>query len=122
MSPVKRRILVIEDEKNIREFFDDFLKSEGHEPIVVNCAEEALSKSRDSKWDLVFLDLSLPRLNGWDVIRELKEIQPGIKIVITTGYPCDMLKEEGERCGVVDFLQKPFLLDDVSAVTSKHCL
>ena len=121
IRPEKKKILVVDDEEHICELFDDFLKEQGHEPVVVKSGEEALLKTRRIQWDLVFLDLTLPYLNGWDVMRRLREMQPNVKVIITTGYTYEEIKEKGERHGVTDYLQKPFLLDDVSAVIARHC-
>ena len=122
MNQVKRRILVVDDDENICELFNDFLKREGHEPTTVKDGADAFYHAQKSRWDLVFLDLSLPVLNGWDIIKRLREIQPGIKVVITTGLPCEEeIRKVGEEKGAIDFLQKPFLLNQITEVINKHC-
>ena len=121
MALVKKRILVIDDEENICELFNDFLKAEGHISTVATSPEDGLSAAYQKEWDLVFLDLSLPRMDGWDVLRGIQKMHPGIKVVITTGYPCEAIRKEALRFGIVDFLQKPFKTEDISALITKHC-
>jgi DNA-binding response OmpR family regulator len=123
VNKVKKKILVVDDDENICELFNDFLKREGHEPTTVRDGADALSLAQKSRWDLVFLDLSLPVLNGWDIIKSLRQIQPGIKVVITTGLPCEEeIRKVGENRGAIDFLQKPFLLNQITEIITRHCL
>jgi len=61
----------------------------------------------------VLLDLGLPKVTGFDVIQNLKEQNPAVRIVITTGYLGVDLKSELFRAGVKDCIHKPYLIDDV---------
>jgi len=73
----------------------------------------------------VLLDLGLPKINGIEVIAKLQEINPGVKIVITTGYLDADLKAQLFRTGVKEYVHKPYLIADIintlGAIVGQHC-
>lgn len=110
-SMSKGRILIIEDEKSIRSFTRKTLEEIGYEVIEAVDGIEAIEVYRreKGKLDLIILDLILPRLNGIDVFKKIKEMNPDQKIIISTGYG---LKEHIEELlgsdQIAAFLEKPY--------------
>jgi two-component system cell cycle sensor histidine kinase/response regulator CckA len=107
---ISGRILIVDDEKIIRDMAADALSMLGY--TVASCANghEAVSKFREQSgaFDLVFLDLTMPGMGGRECLRELRSINPRIKVIISSGHALDdeistLLKEDS-----VAFLQKPF--------------
>lgn len=104
----RRRILVVDDEKNIRLMLTQALASE--ETIVETAVngEEALEKIAQTSYDLVLLDLRLPGMNGLDVLREIRESHESLPVILLTAHGTVESAVEAMRVGAVNYLQKPF--------------
>jgi DNA-binding response OmpR family regulator len=105
---VSVRILVVEDEAGLREGLIDLLSGDGHEVTAVADGATAAATGIAETWDLVVLDLMLPRLNGMDVCRRLRGARPGMPILMLTarGSADDKVRGLGE--GADDYVTKPF--------------
>jgi DNA-binding response OmpR family regulator len=79
------RILVIDDERQVRDMLEEMLRSAGHVVVMASDGEEALEVQRQSRCDLVIADLFMPGRQGLDVIRELRERDPDLKILALSG-------------------------------------
>lgn len=108
-------ILIVDDEKNIREFLKESLSSLGYNVFEASNGNEALSiySSRQKEIDLVVLDLIMPVIGGEDTLRMLKEINPDVKVLILTGSdePISSISNFGKS---VDIVHKPIDLSDIS--------
>jgi len=102
---VKARILVVDDEPNIREVVDQYLRREGYETIVAADGEEALARSADA--DLVILDLMLPKLDGLEVCRQIRGARD-VPIIMLTAKSEEIDKLVGLGVGADDYVTKPF--------------
>ena len=104
----KKPILVVDDEKNIRLTMSQSLESlEIPIQTAVN-GEEALGKLRETEFGLVFLDLKMPGMDGMEVLRQIKEDWPKIRVIIITAHGTIETAVEAMKLGAVDFIQKPF--------------
>jgi nitrogen-specific signal transduction histidine kinase/ActR/RegA family two-component response regulator len=103
-------ILVIEDEPYLLETLCSLLHVQGYRVIPASDGYEAVEIYRDRHDDiaLVITDLGLPKLNGWDAFLRMKEINPNVRTIISTGYMDPKMKEEKTEPGIVDFIQKPY--------------
>ena len=104
----KKPILVVDDEKNIR-----LTMSQSLEPLEIPVqtavnGEEALQKLREDRFGLVFLDLKMPGMDGMEVLRQIKEDWPKIRVIIITAHGTIESAVEAMKLGAVDFIQKPF--------------
>lgn len=109
------RILVIEDEPRIRSFVARALVAEGY-AVDEGCdGAEGLERARGADYDLVVLDLLLPRLDGLDVLRSLHRSDPDLPVLILSARDDLATKLQGFGCGASDFLTKPFALDELLA-------
>jgi DNA-binding response OmpR family regulator len=109
------RILVIEDEARIQAFLARGLEAEGY---VVACAgdgEEGLALALAHAWDLVVLDLLLPRLGGLQVLRELHRERPSLPVVVLSARGDLQTKLRGFELGATDYVAKPFSIDELLA-------
>ena len=102
------RILVVEDEPTLREGLVDLLESEGHDVTDAADGEAAVRSGLDTDFDLVVLDLMLPRLDGWEVCRRLREVRPQMGILMLTARGDEADKVRGLRHGADDYVTKPF--------------
>jgi DNA-binding response OmpR family regulator len=109
------RILVIEDEARIQAFLTRGLEAEGYTVAAAGDGREGLDLAAGTQWDLVVLDLLLPRLNGLQVLRELHRTKPELPVVILSARSDVQTKLRGFELGATDYLAKPFSLDELLA-------
>ena len=109
------RVLVVEDEFHVRRLASHVLRSAGH---TVGEAEDgleavALFAGTPDDWDVVLLDLQLPRLSGLDVFRRMRALRPGVLVLLSSGNVHDGLDDAELREGVAGVLPKPYLPSDL---------
>lgn len=101
-------VLVVDDEKVMQDSCSRILVREGYTPTSVNSGEEAIEKFDCEPFDLVLLDLKMPGIGGIETLRRLKEMDPGITIMIMTGYPSIETAVKAIKLGAYDYITKPF--------------
>jgi DNA-binding response OmpR family regulator len=109
------RILVIEDEARIQSFLARGLEAEGYAVACAGDGEEGLALARSHAWDLVVLDLLLPRLGGLHVLRELHRERPSLPVVVLSARGDLQTKLRGFELGAKDYVAKPFSIDELLA-------
>ncbi len=102
------KILVVEDEAVLREGLVDLLRAAGHTVEAVADGESALERGSDPVVQLVLLDLMLPKLDGIEVCRHLREIRPELPILVLTARGSEDDKVTGLEAGADDYVTKPF--------------
>ena len=102
------RILIVEDEADIALVLSDDLTLEGHEVEVVADGVLAATRARDPRWDLIVLDVMLPRKDGFDVCRELRRGGVQTPIILLTAKTQEAEKVLGLELGADDYVTKPF--------------
>ncbi len=114
------RILVAEDEPRIQAFVSRALEAEGFATDGAENGERAIELARRGHYDLVVLDLLLPRVNGLSVLRELRHVDPELPVVILSARTDLPTKLRGFELGANDYVQKPFALDELLARIRAH--
>ena len=109
------RILVVEDEERIRAFLARAFEAEGFNVDVVEDGEQGLTRALGGSYEVVILDLLLPGRDGLDVLRELHSRRPELPVLILSARSDIATKLRGFELGAVDFLAKPFSLDELLA-------
>lgn len=102
------QVLVVDDEKVMREGCSRILLNEGYKVFTADCGEGAIEKFDREPFDLVLLDLKLPGMGGIETLRRLKEMEPGLTILIMTGYPSIESAVKAIKLGAYDYITKPF--------------
>ena len=110
-------VLVVDDEMPIREIFKDILTEEGHDVSLAESGEQALDMLREKPVDLVFTDLSMPGMNGWEVARQVRRMYPDTTIILTSGWGKDFNSKHLARHGVDYVLPKPVTFETLQEVT-----
>jgi DNA-binding NtrC family response regulator len=110
---VKYKILVCDDEKNVRVFLKDLLSLEGFDIVEAETGREAVEAVQAEKPDLCILDLKLPDCNGIDIIPELKTVRPLLAIIVITALGTVDNAVLSMKAGAYDFITKPFDVDTV---------
>ncbi len=111
------RVLLVEDDKPLLEFFYTVLRREGYDVLLAQNGLEAMELAQSeahSPIDILLTDVAMPYMGGIQLAESLREIQPGIRVLLTSGLP---QKEVSDRCGPDfngDFLAKPFSVSDLA--------
>jgi two-component system, OmpR family, alkaline phosphatase synthesis response regulator PhoP len=103
-----KKILIIEDARNIRMALEDDLKFEGYQVISAATGPEGLEKALDLNLDIIILDLMLPELNGLEICKELRRRNIGTPIIMLTARSQEFDKVLGLELGADDYITKPF--------------
>ena len=112
----KGHILVVDDERSMREMLEIFLGREGYE--VAGCASAADAMTVMEKgppFDLVISDINMPGLTGLDLLRQIHEASPDIPVIMITAYGSPDSAVEAMKLGAVDYITKPFRIEEVKA-------
>jgi len=109
------KILIVEDEPNLRDGLVDLLSREGHLVEAVADGEAALDRGSDPSIELLLLDLMLPKLDGLEVCRRLRELRPHLLILMLTARGSEDEKVEGLKAGADDYVTKPFSFKELVA-------
>lgn len=109
----KKRILIVDDEKDIVESIQFKLEFEGFECLIAYDGEEALLKSKRENPDLILLDIMMPKINGYQVCRQLKsdENYKHIPIIMLTAKVQESDRFWGKESGADDYVTKPFEME-----------
>jgi len=109
----KAKILVIEDEEDVRQLLYDILISEDHEVEVAPDGKEGLRLFQTKEFDLVFTDLGMPEISGWQVAETIKSINKTIPVAIITGWNVELQESEMKARGVNLIAHKPFEVNKI---------
>ena len=110
-----KKILVIEDEPNIRELVLYNLKTNGYEGIAAEDGVMGVTMVHREKPDLILLDIMLPEKNGYEICRELREEGNNTPIIMITAKTEETDKVMGLECGADDYITKPFGIREMMA-------
>lgn len=106
-------ILVVDDEQSICLLLHDVLARFGHRVEMLQDARLAIGLAAERQFDLIFLDIRMPGVNGLDALRSLKELCPGATFVMITGYAQTDVMQECMNSGASACLGKPFSITQV---------
>jgi len=113
LPPVRLRCLVVDDEEAVGDMLADVLRSAGHDVAVARAAAEGLSRVRNEPLDLVFTDLSMPGMTGWELARAVRDTAPGLPVILVSGFAVEVSQDELQASGVHSVLAKPINIGDV---------
>jgi len=116
---VSLRCLVIDDEAEVGRVLGDVLQTSGHRVVVLADGAEAIAHFRSEPFDLVFTDLAMQRVSGWQVAQVVKELAPAVPVVLVTGFGVELTAEERQTHGVDMVLVKPLKIADVLAAVAR---
>ncbi|MEK6649666.1 MAG: PAS domain S-box protein, partial [Bacteroidota bacterium] len=110
-------ILFVEDEAALADMVEEFLRSEGFRVLTAREGNQAvrLFEQHKDEIGIVVSDVGLPGMDGWGVVRRLRELQPGVRCLLASGYLEPEMRSRMREEGVTGFLQKPYDLDSLSS-------
>ena len=116
---MKATVLVVDDERNIREGLRKSLELDGYTVATAGDGREALSVLATDEIDLVIADLRMPRLSGEQLLKEVAESHPTVRVIILTGHATVEVAVQAMRDGAYDFLEKPVNLERLSLLVER---
>lgn len=108
MTQSQARMLVVDDERNIRKNLGMVLEAAGYEVDTAGDGEKAIVKCREQHYDVALVDIQMPKMGGLELLRYLRVLRPKMAVVILTAYGTVARAVEAMKLGAVDFLEKPF--------------
>jgi DNA-binding response OmpR family regulator len=115
MSDMQRLILVVEDDEDMLFGVRHNLEYEGYRTAAATTGRDALQKTAKLAPDLVVLDIMLPEMNGFDVLRELRVTHPRLPVILLTSKSLESDKLQGFQLGADDYVTKPFSIQELLA-------
>jgi len=112
-------ILAIDDEQNIRHLIESEFSMEGLAVTTAGSGEEGLKLFDTEEFDVVLLDINLPKLNGVEVLKRLKQKSPDTEVIMITGYGDIKSAVDSIKQGARDYITKPFKLDEILALVKQ---
>ena len=126
MSGSNVRILILEDDEKLRSVLRQVLEVEGYEVHATGTADEAITATQESSYDLVVADIRMEGKDGLEALEAIKTDQPDVRSLVITGYSTEADSIRAIRLGVSDYLTKPFRLDEfldsINAVVARRRL
>ena len=119
MSSEVTNILVIEDEDQVRQSYEDMFSFFGYEVESVPNGREGMSRITKKDYDIVVTDLNMPEMNGIEVLKYIKKKKPYIEVIVITGYATLENAIEAMKVGAYDYFAKPIDIEHVRIVLSK---
>ena len=110
------RVLVLDDEENIRFFFTEALKKEGYDVRTVGKGDRALELFNEEDFDVAVVDLKLPDADGMEIMKTFREQRPEVPVIIITAHGNRQIAHQALSEGAYDYFSKPFDLKDMRVV------
>lgn len=120
-SPRRLRILVVEDDGNIRHVMKDFLSMEGHDVYIAADGESGLKYLQSETFDLIITDLGLPDMNGWELALASKRYQVDVPVISISSWQGKEAEEKTKEFGIDLAIWKPFRIDQVHKAIGSLC-
>lgn len=105
MNPI--RVFIVDDDKDLAESLSIALEGTGCEVEMAHSGEDAVKIFKEKDFDIAFMDVKLPGMNGVDSFLEIKKMKPGVKVVMMTGYSVEQLLDQALEHGAWGILHKP---------------
>ncbi len=110
------RVLVVDDEEDFGTAVATRLRRRGFEASAVFAGRDALRIIQRTRYDVMVLDLKMPEMDGVEVLREVRRLDPNLQVVVLTGHGTVEAGIEGMQLGAADFLQKPLAIENLCTV------
>ncbi len=113
-----KKVLIVDDEKIVLDVLEKMISHLGHNTTVSETGIDALKKFKNNKFDLVFVDLLMPGVRGWELIQKFREEKPDQKIILVTGMgsDCGISQHRLKENNIDQVLPKPFSFNKVRSL------
>ena len=107
------KLLIVDDESDIREFARNFFRKRKIDVFVASGGRQALDLIAAESPDLVLLDVRMEEMTGVEVLRELRQINTSVKVIMVSGVEDEETIKEANNLGVLGYIHKPFILEEL---------
>ncbi len=114
-----KKILIVDDEKNIRLTLKKCLEEQEYEVFIATNGEEGIEKIKSKHFDLIMLDIKMPGLNGMQVLKEIRDKGIKVNVIMMTAYGSIEKAVEAMKLGAIDFISKPFTPEEVRTIVKE---
>jgi len=116
---ISARILVIDDEDSVRDILSRMLTAKGHQVVAASNGQEGIDQFKSGPFDVVFTDLGMPKISGWEVGKAVKKINPAVPVAMITGWGMELNREKMTENGIDLIISKPFNMEQVTQLVSE---
>ena len=109
----KNNVLVVDDNKDFADVFCDILRANEYNAESCYGGIQALEKAGKTDYDIMFLDIRMPGMDGVETLRQVKKVSPGTRVIMMTGYSVDEMVHKALEEDASDIIYKPFEIDKV---------
>jgi len=110
------KLLIVDDESDIREFARNFFRKRQIEVFIASGGRQALSIIANENPDLILLDVRMEEMTGIEVLRELRKNNPSVKVIMVSGVEDEETINEANALGVIGYIHKPFILEELEKI------
>ena len=115
----KVKVLVVDDQMGMLETFTDILEDRGFNVVTANDGFAGIERAKEQSFDLIFMDIKMPGINGVQTFREIKKVNPKVAVIMMTAYSVEDLIEEAIEEGAYTVIYKPFDMNKVIQTIEK---
>ena len=115
----KGKILIVEDEKSMREVLGILLEGEGYDVTLAAGGIDGVSLLNKDIFDMVITDIKMPKVNGFEILKKVREISPDTLVIMITAFGTTESAIEAMQLGAYDYIHKPFKIDEIRLVVKK---
>ena len=116
------KVLIVDDEVEVVEFLCNFLRRSNLETEKAVNGEGAIKKFTETNPDWVLLDIKMPDMDGFEVLKEIKKIKPGVNVMMITGRDDKESQGKAKKLGALDYIVKPLDLEELQSKIQSHIL
>ncbi len=120
---MKKQVLIVDDDESVCIGMSEILRDEGFDVHYTMSGKEAVEAVKSRGYNVVFMDMIMPLMNGLQTFREIKKIKPAARVILFTGYFRDAedVVLQGIKEGMIDeFIRKPFFADEIIKAARKY--
>jgi DNA-binding response OmpR family regulator len=114
-----RRIIIVDDDRDLAESLAELLELRGFEVELAHSGEEGVTKFRAGAFDMVFMDVQMPGMNGLEAFLECRKANPAARVMMMTGFSVETVLREAVANGALGVLHKPFAVTELLAVLER---
>jgi two-component system response regulator (stage 0 sporulation protein F) len=115
-----KKLLIVDDELDVREFARSFFRKRGFDVFIAAAGRDAMDLVDKENPDLILLDIRMGEMSGVDVLRELRQRNNPVKVVMVSGIEEDAVVQETTSLGALGFIHKPLILEELEKVVLRE--
>ena len=121
MNVSRKTILIVDDDIDLLENTAFMIKGMGYDVFTARDGDEGVTKYKDVKPNLTFMDIRMPKMDGYDAFFKIKQYDPNAKVILITAYNQDEKKYlKAKSMSLVDAISKPYSFDTLEELINKH--